>query len=91
MKPTAWADALEKLKDDTFKIKTPAVGGTGFMLTRVRGTQISGIATAYHVIGHAAEWEEPIPLHHQKSKKGRHSNDRMASQSNKSFAILANK
>ena len=42
----------KQLKDYTFKIKTPAVGSGGFMLTRKMGTQICGIATAFHVIGY---------------------------------------
>lgn len=64
MDSTAWATALDTLRQYTFKITTPQGAGTGFMLTRESGHHVCGIATAYHVIKHAHEWEEPIKLQH---------------------------
>lgn len=64
MESTAWATALETLSKYTFKVLTPQVTGTAFMLTRENPRRVVGIATAYHVINHAHAWEEPIKLLH---------------------------
>jgi len=56
-----WFEALENVRNFTFKIITPQGSGTGFLIT-LREQNICGIATAYHVIDHAYTREEPIKL-----------------------------
>lgn len=64
MKPTnSWQDAIDAVKPYIFKIATPAGTGTGFLLSHTK-TQILGIATAYHVVGHAHEWQQLIRVKH---------------------------
>jgi len=64
MDETRWATALESVKKYTFKIATPDGSGTGFMLTAPNAQSICGVATAYHVVAHSHQWEEPIRLTH---------------------------
>ncbi len=64
-----WAIAVEKLKSYSFKIFTPSGGGTGFLLTVPNPEKICSIATAYHVISHAHQWEEPIKLMYSPTKE----------------------
>jgi hypothetical protein len=67
MDPSAWAKALEKLQAYSFKISTPSGTGTGFLIKCGNVDNLYGVATAYHVIDHAHQWEEPIKLLHTAS------------------------
>ncbi|MDP3182279.1 MAG: serine protease [Desulfobaccales bacterium] len=69
MDVTAWAKALETLQAYSFKISTPSSSGTGFLIKCGITNNIYGVATAYHVIEHAHQWEEPIKLLHTASGK----------------------
>lgn len=69
MDVTAWAKAVEILKAYSFKIDTPSCSGTGFLIKCGNVNNIFGIATAYHVIKHAHEWEQPIKIIHAASNK----------------------
>ncbi len=64
-----WYKALESIKPLIFKIKTPDGYGTGFQIFYSKNQPMCGIATAYHVIDHADEWEESIKIIHEKSGK----------------------
>lgn len=55
-----WHEALDSIKPYIFKIATPSGTGTGFQISYSPSKELCGIATAYHVIAHAFEWEEPI-------------------------------
>lgn len=55
---------MEEIKPFIFKIATPDGYGTGFQVLYPQNRQLCGIATAYHVIDHAEEWEEAIKLTH---------------------------
>lgn len=66
---TSWHKAINQLRPFLFKISTPNGAGTGFQIHYVRNKQIYVISTAYHVIKHAFEWEEPIRLTHFQSKE----------------------
>jgi hypothetical protein len=68
MEDTLWASALETVKGYTFKISTPNSMGTGFLITK-SFNDILAVATAYHVISHAYEWEDPIKLLHSATNK----------------------
>jgi len=57
-----WFDLFEKNRTFIFKIITPNGYGTGFQI--FHNENLCGIATAYHVIDHAHEWQEPIKLLH---------------------------
>jgi hypothetical protein len=67
MADITWAKALEKLEEYIFKILTPSGTGTGFLIS-VSGN-ICGIATAFHVVEHEYNWEEPIKIRHYKTGK----------------------
>ncbi len=62
-------DIIEKVKICVVKIFTPGGLGTRFFLCRSISTELIGIATAYHVVDHANEWQEPIKIYHQESNK----------------------
>ena len=57
-----WSTVLDKIKNYSFKVSTPQGSGTGFLITYRKKTNFYGIATAYHVIAHAYNWETPIKL-----------------------------
>jgi len=69
MTNSQWYTPIEKLKPFVYKISTPQVGGTGFQMMYSKSKKFCGIATAYHVIAHAHEWEEPIKITHFNSQK----------------------
>ncbi len=64
MNDTIWADAVEKMEPFIFKVSTPSLVGTGFQLSFSKKTGLCGLATAFHIIAHAFEWDEPIKLQH---------------------------
>lgn len=63
-----WFEALQSITPYIFKILTPSGGGTGFQMS-CTSKGLCGIATAYHVIEHAYEWDEPIKITHYNSNK----------------------
>ena len=65
-----WQTEILKIKPFIFKISTPTGYGTGFLIFR-NDKNICGIATAYHVIAHAYEWNEPIKISQYISNKER--------------------
>lgn len=66
----SWAKSIEKLENYIFKIMTPTGSGTGFLISLSgSGRGMCGVATAYHVIRHEYDWEEPIKVKHYKSGK----------------------
>lgn len=64
-----WYTALDSISPFVYKILTPNGHGTGFQISYNEKKSICGIATAYHVVEHAFEWEEPIKILHYNSKK----------------------
>jgi|SRR5689334_21046268 len=66
MPKLTWYQALAEIRPVVFEVLTPNGRGTGFQLF-LNDSGFCGIATAYHVIDHAHEWEEPIRLIHQAS------------------------
>ena len=65
-----WHEAIDKVKPYLFKIKTPDGYGTGFQIFYSKDTNIIGLATAFHVVEHAYEWNEPIKVvNHVKQKE----------------------
>lgn len=66
----SWHQPLAAIKPYIFKIYTPRGSGTGFQIKYSNVTNYCGIATAFHVIAHEYEWEEPIRVEHFNSKKG---------------------
>ena len=65
----SWHRALNELNPFIFRIVTPGGYGTGFQVLYPTDRTLCGIATAYHVIDHAEEWEEPIKIIHHASGK----------------------
>lgn len=66
---TDLAEGFKKIKPYIYKIMTPSGYGTGFQLFYSTSSKLCGIATAYHVISHEHNWEEPIKLVHFQTKK----------------------
>ena len=66
-----WHEAIKEIKPFIFKISTPDGYGTGFQVFYPTNADyhLCGIATAYHVIDHAHEWEEAIKITHYGSGK----------------------
>lgn len=69
MSSIQWFNAIEKVRPYTFKILTPHGSGTGFQMSYSKKNSFCGIATAYHVVAHAHEWEETIKIQHFLTKK----------------------
>lgn len=69
MSNTVWYSLLENITPFVFKVKTPRGHRTGFQIHFATNSTMCGIATAFHVIEHAHEWEEPIKILHYNSGK----------------------
>lgn len=69
MKGITWSRAVELIEPHVFRISTPRVSGTGFLISNSKNSTICSIATAAHVIEHAHYWEEPIRIDHASSGK----------------------
>lgn len=67
-KPIKWNKYLPSITPYIYKIFTPMGRGTGFQLFS-NSSGFCGIATAFHVINHAHEWEEPIRIVHHESNE----------------------
>lgn len=57
-----WVNSISRVNLFVFKISTPYGSGTGVQLSYSRSQNTCAIATAYHVIQHADEWEESIRI-----------------------------
>ena len=66
-----WYQHLDSIKPHIFQDQNAfrPGGGTGFLIFLNGG--LCGLATAYHVIEHEYEWDEPIKVVHHESKKER--------------------
>ncbi|MEI6352828.1 MAG: serine protease [Candidatus Nomurabacteria bacterium] len=65
-----WQTGILSINPSIFKISTPTGYGTGFLIFK-NDQNLCGIATAYHVIAHAYEWNEPIKISQHISSKER--------------------
>ncbi|MDD4980327.1 MAG: serine protease [Candidatus Omnitrophica bacterium] len=57
-------EVLENLQNHVVYISTPAGSGTGFLVASSEGEKVIGIATAWHVVNYAVEWDQPIKVKH---------------------------
>ena len=71
MADTAWAEAIGVLAPHCFKVLTPEGSGTGFLITYRKQKALCGVATAYHVVQDANEWEKPIKIVDEATHKTR--------------------
>ena len=69
MSTSIWAIPVRNLKDYVVRIETPNGHGTGFVVPTPAGDTTRCVVTAWHVINHASEWNEPIKINHLSSKK----------------------
>jgi hypothetical protein len=64
-----WIKSSELIKPFIFKLSTPYGEGTGFQFSYSKSKKLCVVATAYHVVKHAHEWDEPIRLTQYESNK----------------------
>jgi hypothetical protein len=64
-----WHTVVGKIRPYIVKIETPTGHGTGFLCLRNAAGNLSGIATAHHVVEYADQWQQPIRIKHLTSKK----------------------
>jgi hypothetical protein len=70
MATSMWAKAFKTVSEHVVLIETPSARGTGFVIPPPPGSEGSScIITAWHVVGHADEWHEPVKLMHFPSGK----------------------
>jgi hypothetical protein len=69
MSASIWAKTVNLLKEYVVRIETPSGHGTGFVVPAPAGNSDRCIVTAWHVINHANEWQEPIKINHLHSGK----------------------
>lgn len=65
---TKWAVLFAQMEQSVIRIETPGGQGTGFMTPSPLPGQLA-IATAWHVVEHALQWQEPLRLTHHSSLK----------------------
>jgi hypothetical protein len=58
-----WYELVDLLSNCVVKIETPQGHGTGFLCAYNEAKTLVGIATAYHVVEHADQWQLPIRIH----------------------------
>ena len=63
-----WNEIVERVTPYVVKIETPSGHGTGFLCLYNESKAFCGIATAYHVVEHADNWQEPIRILHHSSR-----------------------
>ena len=63
-----WDEIVRRATPYVVKIETPMGHGTGFLFLYTDQQTFCGIATAYHVVAHADDWQQPIRIHHHASK-----------------------
>ncbi len=59
-----WNSIVEKVAPYVVKIETPNGHGTGFLCLYNQDKSLLGIATAYHVVSEADEWQQPMRMRH---------------------------
>ena len=64
-----WTNVVEKVTPYIIKINTPMGNGTGFIYMYNENKTFCGIATAWHVIDYADEWQQPIRIYQPFSGK----------------------
>jgi len=64
-----WAKAVRTVSEHVVLIETPGGRGTGFVVRPPPGSNDSCVVTAWHVICHADDWQEPIKITHFPSGK----------------------
>jgi hypothetical protein len=64
-----WNQIANKVAPYVVKIETPDGSGTGFLCFYNEEKTICGVATAFHVVSHADEWQQPIKINHLHSGK----------------------
>lgn len=57
-----WNAIVDKISPYIVKVETPSGHGTGFLCLYNDNNDFCGIATAWHVVRHADEWQQPIRL-----------------------------
>jgi hypothetical protein len=62
-----WNAIVDKVSPYIVKVETPSGHGTGFLCLYNDNRAFCGIATAWHVVRHANEWQEPIRLRQMQS------------------------
>lgn len=62
-----WDEIVKRVIPVVVKIETPSGHGTGFLCLYNETRTFCGIATAYHVVKHAEQWQEPIRITHYPS------------------------
>ena len=63
-----WDEIVRRVTPYVVKIETPMGHGTGFLFLYTDQQAFCGIATAYHVVAHADDWQQPIRIHHHASE-----------------------
>lgn len=64
-----WDDVVQKVTPYLVKIETPAMSGTGFLLSYNEDRSWCGVATALHVVRDADSWQQPIKIHNHDFSK----------------------
>ena len=64
-----WINVIKRMAPYVIRIETPNGHGTGFLLTINDNPPMYSIATARHVIDHAAKWKLPIMIYTHKEQK----------------------
>ncbi len=68
IKPITWQQAMRKIEEKIFKIKTPRGHGTGFHLGNFgKRNSLCAVATALHVVDDEHDWDGAIKLEHHLS------------------------
>ena len=62
-----WNEVAQRITPYIVKIETPQGYGTGYLCLYNDSMSFCGIATAYHVVSHADQWQEPIRVINQHS------------------------
>lgn len=57
-----WNSIVERVAPYVVKVETPSGHGTGFLCLYNKDKSLLGIATAYHVVEDADQWQQPIRL-----------------------------
>lgn len=67
--PMEWHEAVEKVQPYVYRILTPTMSGTGFLVSHSANGDLLGIATAAHVVSYAEQWQQPVRIEHFQSKQ----------------------
>lgn len=64
-----WDDVVQKVMPYIVKIETPDGSGSGFLVSYNENKSWCAIATAYHVVSNADDWQQPIKIHNHDFSK----------------------